>query len=200
MEHCFQNFRPRALALAICVAAASCSFADTYSETYEDKLSHCTEFQTGKWTLVMSGTTNADLSGLTNLSAVSITVGDATFRTQLGADCRFAPGKTSARVQQVVTLPGGGGVLALDAQLSWGGGNYTFVLRGFPPFAVSPLGSQIYATGTPGLVNGTASASVNLGGTVFTSSVPANGTLTQKTKNSCSTQFTIKKVKLSGSN
>jgi hypothetical protein len=200
MKARFQAFRPRTLALAISLAAASCSFADTYSETFEDKLSHCVEFQTGKWTLVMSGSTNADLSGLNNFSTVVITVGDVNFTAQLGNDCRYTPGKTSARVQQVVQLPGGGGALAMDAQLSWANGQYNIVLRGFPPLSGSPLGSQIYATGTPGLVSGTATASVNLGGTVFTSSIPANGTLTQKTKNSCSTSFTIKRVKLSGSN
>jgi hypothetical protein len=112
---------PAALALIVS-ASGSALASSSYSEIYEDRVAKCTEIQTGKWTLKFSEPFVGDTSTFTNFSTVVVTVGDVSFTTQLGTDCKYRPGVTHARVQQVVSLPGGGGALALDVSLSWAGG------------------------------------------------------------------------------
>ena len=193
---------PAALAITLGAVANLASAATAYQETYEDKLSHCVNLTTGKFTFATSQSFVGDTSDFNQFTTVNIVVGDVTVSKQLGADCQFRPGVTHARVQQVVTLPSGGGALALDVQLSWAGNVLNAVVRGFPPLSGSPIGDTIYATGTPGLVNGTVSGSINFVSAsqniTVNASVPVSGTLTQKTKNSCSSSFNIKRVKVGG--
>ncbi|MGI8908499.1 MAG: hypothetical protein ACR2IE_18645 [Candidatus Sumerlaeaceae bacterium] len=203
----FNTYGRHALSAAFTVfvvtAANLASAASSYSETYEDRVVNCTELQTGKFTLKMVEAFSGDTSSFDPFTTVTIQVGDVSFSALLGTDCKFRQGATKARLQQIVSLPSGGGALALDVQLSWAGGVLTATVRGFPPISGSPIGDDLYNSATIGAVSGTVVSSVQFisptANITVSSTTPVAGTATEKLKGACSTQFNLRRVKVAGS-
>ena len=194
------NFRARRMAVAASVAAlATVSTlslaAGSYSELVYDKVSKCNKIQLGGYTLSMTDPVG-DTSGFNAFTPVVITVGQHSFTTQLGADCKYRAGAASARVQQVVFTQNGG-ALALDVQLNWGGGSLTAVVRGFPPVSGPSAGSVILSGAQVGPVNSSVSGSVAVGAATVSETIAVSGSATEKFKKSCG-GITSRKVQLSG--
>ena len=184
--------------VAILATVSSLSLAaGSYSELVYDKVSKCNKFQLGGYTLIMSDPVG-DTSGFNAFTPVVVTVGQSSFTTQLGADCKYRAGATSARVQQVVFTQGGG-ALALDIQLSWGSGVLTAIVRGFPPVSGPSAGSVILASNQVGPVNSSVSGSVAVGAATVSETIAVSGSATEKFKKSCG-GITARKVQLSGNN
>jgi len=200
-----RRFSAGTLGLVLGMVAAANAVAGTLSlqETFEDKVSKstCTEYQTGRFSSVLSFSSAADFSSFNTSTPVIVTIGDFSLNASLGAACAYKAGDTTAHIQQVSI-----GELASDTVLSWGNGTVTAVVRGWtgdPTGNVghSPAGQAIETAGIPGAGSTSIPVSIQFPsiGLTLSGSVPVSGSMSEKTKQLCGSPNAIDRVKINGS-
>ena len=189
-----------AVAVMALATAAPVHAGASYQEFFLNRVSKCVDYQSGSFTLQVSSPIG-DTSSFNYATFVTIRIGGMSYSTQLGRDCQYRAGATSAHLQEIVSLPAGGGALGMDVQLSWAGGALNATIRGLPPVAGTSVGESVFDSGALGAVSRTVVSTITMSSPTQTvtvnSSVPLSGSVTQKNKKSCG-GIALRKVQLTG--